>query len=115
MKNNIYIVGIFFITSFLGFSNQIPARKVNTILSTKEEIKYRLNTLKEKESYIQMIEKKLDRNSLEADLDRKYKAFERKYIEKNFNDLNTKEDFLEFEKDLYEKLLKRLKNIQEQL
>lgn len=115
MKKNIYILVIFFITSFSLFSNEIPTRKVNTILSTKEEMKYRLNVLKEKESYIQDIEKKLNKKSSEINLDKKYKALENKYLGKNFNDLSIKKDFLEFEKDSYEELLKRLKNIEEQL
>lgn len=112
MKKIIFIF-IFLCSSLLfGSSNTIQIRKVDVLLSNQQDIKNRLEFLKEKENYVQELEKRLGKKKLIIDLDEKYKKIEEKYLKKDLTKLDKKKDFLELEKSLYKELLGRIENLE---
>lgn len=102
-------------TTMLGEEKVIPIRKVDMLLADKQEIKDRLEILKEKERYILKLEENFNEEKIKIDLDKKYKKLEKKYLRKDFKDLDNKKEFLEFEKKSYKELSKRLDNIKNKI
>lgn len=115
MKKIIFTFMILFSNLLLGVENNNFSKKADTILSTQEELKDRLKLLKEKEIYIENLEKKLKINKKKIDLEKKYKKIEKEYLFKRLNDSGTKKKFLEFEYSSYQELLKRIDNIKNKL
>lgn len=112
MKRSIFIFTILCSSLLLGSTNTIYERKVDNILASQQDIKSRLELLKEKENYVQELEKNLGKKNLVVDLDEKYKKLEEKYLKKNLDKLDKKKEFLEFEKSLYKELFERMENIE---
>lgn len=115
MKKNIFI--FIFLCSSLLFANMntIQVKKVDNILSSQQDIKSRLELLKQKESYIQELEKNSNKEISIINLDKKYKNLEKKFLKRDLDNLNNKKEFLEFEKNLYKELFERMENIEKQI
>lgn len=115
MKKNIFIF-IFLCSSLLfGSKNTIQVRKVDNILASQQDIKSRLELLKEKEAYVQELEKNSNKEISIINLDEKYKKLEKKYLKKDLDNLDSKKEFLEFEKNSYKEFFERMEEVEKQI
>lgn len=115
IKNFIFIFIFLFSSLVFGNINTNQVKKVDNILSNQQDIKNRLELLKNKEIYIQKLEQKYNNKNFSTDLDKKYKSFEDRYLKKNLDNLQNKEEFLEFERNSYEILFKRMEIVEKNI
>lgn len=115
MKKSVLFLTFFCSAVIFGAQDIVPDKKAYKILSAEQDIKDRLQFLKKKEIYITELENKINKKNSAVDLDKKYEKLEKKYLKGNLNDLDSKKEFLEFEKSAYEELLKRAENIERKI
>lgn len=115
MKKSVFLFTILCSSLVFGNMNTTQVKKVDKILSSRQDIKERLNLLKNKEIYIQELEEKLNNESSSIDLNEKYESLEKKYLKKDLDDLDNKKEFLEFEKESYEILSKRIEKLEKNI
>lgn len=116
MKKLLFIFLLLASTFSFGENVKKEIRKVDSIVSSRQDIKERLSLLKEKEIYVQKLEKGIvDEKKSNLDLDEKYEKLEKKYLKMDLDDLDTKQKFLEFEKKTYEELFERIEKVEKNI
>ncbi len=115
MKKKILILTIMCSSLLFGAEQAVVTKKVDTILSSQQDIKNRLELLKSKELYVQELEKKFNKEGSSIDLDKKYSKLEKEFLKKDLDKLDNKKKFLELEKNLYKELFERMENVEKQI
>lgn len=115
MKKKVLILAVLCSSLLFGADQAVATKKVDTILSSRQDIKNRLEFLKSKELYVQELEKKFNKESFNIDLDKKYSKLEKEFLKKDLDKLINKKKFLELEKNLYKELFERMENVEKQI